>query len=278
MKKLLLLVTILFISLQSQAAIQKPLLFQITKGSNSAYLFGSIHMGINYSELPAVVNEKFNAASTLIVEADVEAATPLIQQAMAIPENVSLKTKLTDAEWLKVVETLSPLGLTAEKIEFFNIATLTSTYSLVTSQVPQIAEPIDMFMVQVAKSTNKKIDFLESYLLQIDILNKTFDIKALKKSIAEEPEVAIQSYNNLIATYESGDPELVYMEVVKQLPELDQLDYLLLDRNRSWIPVIGEKILEPGIEMFVVGAGHLGGPEGVINLLRAEGYAVTPIQ
>jgi uncharacterized protein YbaP (TraB family) len=29
---------------------------------------------------------------------------------------------------------------------------------------------------------------------------------------------------------------------------------------------------------FAVGAGHLPGEQGVINLLKAEGYTVTPIR
>jgi uncharacterized protein YbaP (TraB family) len=51
---------------------------------------------------------------------------------------------------------------------------------------------------------------------------------------------------------------------------------LLADRNRDWIAKIGEMAKEKK-SFFAVGAGHLGGEEGVITLLKAAGYKVTPI-
>ena len=52
---------------------------------------------------------------------------------------------------------------------------------------------------------------------------------------------------------------------------------LLVKRNLKWIPVI-KKAMAAKASFFVVGAGHLGGPEGVIRLLRKQGYKVTPVK
>jgi hypothetical protein len=47
-------------------------------------------------------------------------------------------------------------------------------------------------------------------------------------------------------------------------------------RNRNWIPLILNAAYRmPGF--FAVGAGHLGGSKGVLNLLRLEGYTITPV-
>jgi uncharacterized protein YbaP (TraB family) len=54
-------------------------------------------------------------------------------------------------------------------------------------------------------------------------------------------------------------------------------DVLLVNRNRSWISIM-ESAMKQGSQMFAVGAGHLPGKEGVINLLREAGYTVTPIK
>jgi len=52
---------------------------------------------------------------------------------------------------------------------------------------------------------------------------------------------------------------------------------LLLDqRNKNWIPEIGKFAIEKPT-FFGVGALHLPGENGVINLLRQEGYTVTPV-
>lgn len=53
---------------------------------------------------------------------------------------------------------------------------------------------------------------------------------------------------------------------------------LLTDRNRRWIgPIIAA--MERGQQPFVaVGAGHIGGPDGLIALLQARGWSVTPVR
>lgn len=53
-------------------------------------------------------------------------------------------------------------------------------------------------------------------------------------------------------------------------------ELLLLKRNRNWIPVM-EKLMAEETVFFAVGAGHLGGEEGVIALLRKQGYTMTPM-
>ena len=51
-------------------------------------------------------------------------------------------------------------------------------------------------------------------------------------------------------------------------------DILLVNRNKNWIPIMAEQ-MKSKATFFAVGAGHLGGEEGVIRLLRNAGYTVT---
>jgi uncharacterized protein len=53
-------------------------------------------------------------------------------------------------------------------------------------------------------------------------------------------------------------------------------DLLLNQRNRNWIPIMGEMMLAQPT-FFAVGAGHLGGDQGVVSLLRKAGYTVEPV-
>jgi uncharacterized protein YbaP (TraB family) len=52
---------------------------------------------------------------------------------------------------------------------------------------------------------------------------------------------------------------------------------LLVNRNKNWIPVM-EKAMTAQSNFFAVGAGHLPGNDGVINLLRKAGYTVSPVE
>jgi len=51
---------------------------------------------------------------------------------------------------------------------------------------------------------------------------------------------------------------------------------LINNRNQNWIPVIS-KMMKTGPVFFAVGAGHLAGEQGVINLLKKQGYKLTPV-
>ena len=57
----------------------------------------------------------------------------------------------------------------------------------------------------------------------------------------------------------------------------DYEEEFLSKRNRSWIQKIKE-IVSKQSAFIAVGAGHLGGPNGLIRLLQQEGYRVKPIQ
>lgn len=53
-------------------------------------------------------------------------------------------------------------------------------------------------------------------------------------------------------------------------------DLLLVNRNKNWIPIMKQMMTEKQT-LFAVGAGHLPGKEGVINLLRQQGYTLKPL-
>ena len=54
-------------------------------------------------------------------------------------------------------------------------------------------------------------------------------------------------------------------------------DILLYHRNQNWVKKLKTLLPEKSI-LVAVGAGHLPGEKGVINLLRKEGYKVTPVE
>jgi uncharacterized protein YbaP (TraB family) len=57
----------------------------------------------------------------------------------------------------------------------------------------------------------------------------------------------------------------------------DLYEVLIVQRNENWIPLI-EEILGSGESAFIaVGAGHVTGPQGVVNLLQARGHTVERI-
>ena len=56
--------------------------------------------------------------------------------------------------------------------------------------------------------------------------------------------------------------------------DAEQFKAVLEDRNRNWLPKIEKMLHEKRTFMITVGAAHLPGPNGVVNLLRQAGYKV----
>jgi len=75
-----------------------------------------------------------------------------------------------------------------------------------------------------------------------------------------------EQMTKMVELMQTSSPELMTYE-----------DLFLNDRNASWIPKIEEYIKTKSC-FIAVGAGHLPGKKGVIELLRDQGYTVTPLE
>jgi len=81
----------------------------------------------------------------------------------------------------------------------------------------------------------------------------------------------------LLETWRSGDEARLYNLIHEGFEAYPTLyETIMLKRNRSWIPEI-EKFLQMDEDVLViVGAGHLVGPDSLIDLLRRTGHRVEP--
>ena len=49
-----------------------------------------------------------------------------------------------------------------------------------------------------------------------------------------------------------------------------------MKRNRTWISKLAKQMNEKA-SFIAVGSGHLAGKDGLINILRQEGFQVSPV-
>ena len=82
---------------------------------------------------------------------------------------------------------------------------------------------------------------------------------------------------NMAQIYISEDIEALYGYMDEYMNhDVELMAKFLDERNNNWIPEIA-KMSKDVSTFYGVGAGHLGGKQGVINLLKKAGYTVTPI-
>ncbi len=138
----------------------------------------------------------------------------------------------------------------------------------------------EMEIYEIANRGNKETGGLETIDYQLGLFDSipyTDQAKMLVESI-KNGDIAGDQFKETIDLYKSqnitsmadlsgsGDENLGQYE-----------DILLVQRNKNWIPVMSE-LMGKGTSFFAVGAGHLGGPNGVIKLLMMEGYTLSPIK
>jgi uncharacterized protein len=140
---------------------------------------------------------------------------------------------------------------------------------------------VDQFFYEQAHKDKKVVEGLETADEQINYIVSmadgnedefvTYSIKDLK--------TIKQQFNILADAWRKGDvrklDELMVAELKSRQPKLYRK--LLTDRNRNWLPLIEAYQKTPRTEFILVGAGHLVGPDGIIEALKKKGYKVEKL-
>ena len=249
---------------------------------NPSYIFGTFHLmckdDIRFSEQlkNAVAN-----SNLLYLEMDMD--DPAIMLGGLLMMNMKAGKKLQDLysaeEYEKVAaffkDTLHiPIGLLQRTKPFF-LAALLYPKMMTCKTVSGVEEEL----MKLAKQQKKEIKGLETMEFQsavFDSIPYEEQAKELLKSI--DSMMAYQKYfDTMISVYKTQR----LMDIEKLFKDSEfgmeaHQDLLLNDRNKNWVTQL--KTIMKNESVFVaVGAGHLVGKEGLISLLRKEGYSLKPL-
>lgn len=132
---------------------------------------------------------------------------------------------------------------------------------------------LDLYFQQIAYNMNKAFFPLETIEEQLEAYESVYERTPTQKSL--EQLKIIQ--DNLMNAYLRGDIEYVRNLIQQQLNDSQTAyDRLIIRRNVNM--AVGIDTLCRQKSLFVaVGAGHLAGNEGVIQLLRKKGYHVRQV-
>ncbi|MGZ3919650.1 MAG: TraB/GumN family protein [Bacteroidia bacterium] len=132
---------------------------------------------------------------------------------------------------------------------------------------------IDLFIFQSASKLNKQVISLEDFVQS--------EIKARLSSLPDE-ESEDNGYNDFLTAgqkiedaYRNGDLDMLD-SLSKLTSTKNTQKYLINDRNVFFVNTI-DSVLKTKTLFSGVGAAHLPGEEGVIELLRKKGYTVEPL-
>ena len=139
---------------------------------------------------------------------------------------------------------------------------------------------IEEELVKIAKADKKEIKGLETMQFQASVFDSIpYDVQAkeLLKNI-DSFSVYKKQFEDLIKLYKNQQLDSMQNMLAESEFGTDKYDDLLLnDRNKKWVKELNE-IMKNESVFVAVGAGHLTGQYGLINLLKKEGYKVEPLE
>ncbi|AEA45859.1 TraB/GumN family protein [Fluviicola taffensis] len=138
---------------------------------------------------------------------------------------------------------------------------------------------VDMEIETKAQNDKIPVSGLETIEYQLSIFDKmpTKEMAKFILEIVRNPDEGEKTFQKMVQYYHKQDLESL-AKLILESDELGNSSEELLDkRNKNWIPKM-EELMKIKACFFAVGAGHLGGPNGVIQLLRDKGYEVTPVK
>jgi uncharacterized protein YbaP (TraB family) len=138
-------------------------------------------------------------------------------------------------------------------------------------------------IMQEAKQYNKSIKGLESMGYQAGVLD-SIPYKLQAEQLVSYIDNALKGgeedkeLSEMMNAYKNQDLKKLEEMLMKSDPSISNYtDVLLYNRNRNWVEKLKELLPEKSL-LIAVGAGHLPGKEGCINLLRNAGFKVTPVK
>jgi len=135
-------------------------------------------------------------------------------------------------------------------------------------------------LMKVAKEDNKEIKGLEAIQFQASVFDSIpyeWQAKELLKNI-DSFSVYKAQFETMLDFYKKQELDSIKNLVSKSEFGSDKYDDILLNnRNKNWVKQLNT-IMKNESVFVAVGAGHLVGDEGLISLLRKEGYKVEPLK
>jgi uncharacterized protein len=260
------------------------LLWEITGNGlqQPTYVYGTYHI---MCKKYVVVSNQLNAAIANVDEVymELDMDDPATMMGAFSLMNMKADKKLFDLyapiDYKKVsnffVDSMHiPLSMINKMKPFFLMAML---YPKMTDC--NASSGVEEAILKVAKANKKEVKGLESMAFQAGVFDSipyTTQAKELLKMIDSLPQYK-KYMDTLLTIYLSQNLQKIEDQFNNnEMGLMDNQDILLDDRNANWVKQLQQLMKQKSL-LVAVGAGHLVGKKGLIELLKNQGYVVRPL-
>ncbi|WP_298518180.1 TraB/GumN family protein [uncultured Kordia sp.] len=264
------------------AKLENSLLWKISGNGleKPSYLYGTIHLTCDYNYTDKL-RKAFDETERLVLEIDM--SDPKLQADMMkhifLEDGKTIKGLMNDKDYKTLSDFFQEqVGM---DLKFFNTMKPLAITSAITAKmaVCDNGTAYETEFMKVAKEQKEDVIGLETIADQMKVFDNIpyeEQLKSLVEMATSGMDESKKSFEEMTKYYNAEDLEGLLSVMTEQGLEADFQDNLVDQRNRNWIPLI-ENITKEAPAFIGVGALHLPGDQGVINLLRKQGYTVEPV-
>jgi uncharacterized protein YbaP (TraB family) len=268
----------------------KTYLWEVKSLTNRLFLYGTVHAGkAAWYPLPTAVERAFVDANVLVVEADITNAHAMAKSAgvmvYAPPDKLENHVKPEDyARFRKLLGKYSvPENQIVQLKPFMAVSLLVFQEWSKLGYVPQYG--IDLYLLTKAKAESKTIVEIEGMDTQLQLMDSLTD--AENRTIfggtlsALESGLSGEQITGIVNAWQAGDPGLV-LEIARKyntdVPGAKEFEEKFIwSRHEEMLKKIDGYMGTRDRHFVAVGALHLAGPRGLVELLRKRGYLVKQL-
>ena len=250
---------------------------------NTVYLAGSVHLlRANDAALPAAFERAYAGSRALVMELDLgkvdqlEAASWMIEHG-TLPEGSSLRKAVGEERYRRLTAEAGRLGLPMETAD--RQTPWVIGLELLELQYMQLGfdpeQGVEQQLERRAQTDGKPTSGLETVTEQLGVfetLSPEDQARFLDLVVTEMRGVESET-QSVVAAWRTGDARKLAAllgDEYKSFPTLYRT--LVTDRNRRWLPQIEQLLKDKDNYLVVVGALHLVGEGGLLELMRKDGF------
>lgn len=271
--------------LGTSQALADSSVWSVHSGDNVLYLGGTVHLlRPGDYPLPDEFEQAYAASSELYFETDIASMNDLSVQAQMLQrltygDERTLRSVLNEEAYAALAAYTATAGLPIAMLEKFKPGLLVSTLQVLAFQSMGFTpQGVDAFFHTRALGDGKsegQLETIEEQIGFIAAMGEGNESEFILLSLEELNEIG-DVMDDMIGAWRSGDDagltELFVEEMKSESPEL--YDSLLLQRNLKWVPQIEQMLRDSDTEFVLVGAAHIVGENGLLDLLEKKGYEV----
>lgn len=265
-----------------------PFLWSVDGPRATHYVLGSIHLLPDAAHpLPDALEDAYEETRELVLETDMaELASAPVQGRLlgAAREGQSggLKARIGKPLYDRLQRRAAAMGMPVPVCEDFRAWFCALALELFPLQQAgfTVENGLDTHFYGRAKDDGRPVIALETAQFQVDLFAQMPEAlsRQMLAATVDERTWTSQTPDELYRTWRTGDVariEQLSAQLRRTQPELHAR--LLAQRNRAWVPRLAEHLRAETPVLVVVGAAHLPGSDGVLALLRAQGFESRPV-